>query len=71
MAHDIVFKTKAFGGCDKDEVMDFVYDVLDEVAELFPFPYLHVGGDEAPVEDWKKCARCQARMRAEGKGRTS
>ena len=50
----------------KDEVMDFVYDVLDEVAELFPFPYLHVGGDEAPVEDWKKCARCQARMRAEG-----
>lgn len=50
----------------KDEVMDFVYDVIDEVSDLFPFPYFHVGGDEAPTSDWKKCPQCQARMRAEG-----
>ena len=50
----------------KDEVLSFVYDVIDEVAELFPFPYFHVGGDEAPKNEWKKCPRCQERMKAEG-----
>mgnify|MGYP003298330335 FL=1 len=50
----------------KDEVLSFVYDVIDEVAELFPFPYFHVGGDEAPKNEWEKCPRCQERMKAEG-----
>lgn len=50
----------------KDEVMNFVYDVIDEVSELFPFPYFHVGGDEAPQNEWKNCPKCQARMKAEG-----
>lgn len=50
----------------KDEVIDFVFDVIDETAELFPFPYFHVGGDEAPTNEWKNCDKCQSRMRAEG-----
>ncbi len=50
----------------KDEVLSFVYDVIDEVAELFPFPYFHVGGDEAPTNEWKKCDKCQSRMKTEG-----
>ena len=50
----------------KDEVISFVYDVIDEVAELFPFPYFHVGGDEAPKTEWKKCPECQERMKTEG-----
>lgn len=50
----------------KDEVLDFVYDVIDETAALFPFEYFHVGGDEAPTSEWKKCDKCQSRMRAEG-----
>ncbi|MBQ7295579.1 MAG: beta-N-acetylhexosaminidase [Clostridia bacterium] len=50
----------------KDEVLEFVYDVIDEVAELFPFKYFHVGGDEAPLGEWKKCAACQQRIKIEG-----
>ena len=33
---------------------------------IFPSPYIHVGGDEAPKERWRACPRCQARMEAEG-----
>ena len=50
----------------KDEVMEFVYDVIDEVAELFPFSYFHVGGDEAPKTEWERCPRCQQKIKDEG-----
>ncbi|HLU88118.1 MAG TPA: family 20 glycosylhydrolase [Taishania sp.] len=45
--------------CTKQETIDFLKDVLDEVIELFPSTYIHIGGDEAPKEQWKKCAVCQ------------
>ncbi len=47
----------------KDKVIDFVKDVVDEVADLFPFPYFHIGGDEAPTNEWKKCPDCQKRIK--------
>lgn len=43
----------------KEEVINFVFDVIDEVCELFPAEYFHIGGDEAPKNEWKKCPRCQ------------
>lgn len=43
----------------------FLQNVLDEVIELFPSTYIHIGGDEAGKDAWKKCPRCQARMKAE------
>ncbi|MCM1544566.1 MAG: beta-N-acetylhexosaminidase [Ruminococcus sp.] len=46
----------------KDEVYQFVFDVIDEVAPLFPFKYFHIGGDEAPKDEWKKCSLCQKKM---------
>ena len=49
----------------KDKAIDFVFDVLDELSELFSFEYFHVGGDEAPTDEWKKCPACQARMKKE------
>ncbi len=49
----------------KDEVITFVKDVIGEVAELFPFEYFHVGGDEASTKEWKKCPECQKRIKAE------
>lgn len=49
-----------------DRVVKFLEDVLDEVCELFPGPYIHIGGDEAPKSEWKKCAKCQARIKALG-----
>lgn len=49
----------------KDKVIDFAVDVISELADLFPFEYFHVGGDEAPTNEWKKCPNCQERMRKE------
>ncbi|HUU98448.1 MAG TPA: family 20 glycosylhydrolase [Phycisphaerae bacterium] len=49
-----------------DKVFVFLQDVLSEVIELFPSEYIHIGGDECPKERWKECAKCQARIKAEG-----
>ena len=39
--------------------------VIDEVCELFPSKYIHIGGDECPKTRWNKCPKCQARIKAE------
>lgn len=49
-----------------DKVFAFLQDVIDEVAPLFPSEYFHIGGDECPKIRWKKCPKCQARIKAEG-----
>ena len=36
---------------------------MQEVIELFPGPYIHIGGDECPNERWKSCEKCQSWMR--------
>ena len=48
-----------------EKVFEFLEDVIDEVVELFPSQYIHIGGDEATKVYWKKCPKCQARMKAE------
>jgi hexosaminidase len=50
----------------KDSSFRFIEDVLDEVIALFPAPYIHVGGDECPKENWKRCPLCQERIKKEG-----
>jgi len=47
-----------------DSTFFFLEKVIDEVSELFPSPYFHIGGDECPKTHWKKCDRCQQRMRS-------
>ena len=49
-----------------DSVFVFLQDILDEVLELFPSEYIHIGGDECPKERWKNCPKCQARIKSEG-----
>lgn len=49
-----------------DSVITFLSDVLNEVMDLFPSEYIHIGGDEVDKSPWKSCARCQARRKAEG-----
>ena len=49
-----------------DAVFDFLKDVLAEVLDIFPSPYIHIGGDEAPKPRWKACPRCQERIKAQG-----
>ncbi|GAB3754171.1 glycoside hydrolase family 20 protein [Spirosoma pomorum] len=48
-----------------DSTFTFLKNVLDEVIQLFPSTYIHIGGDECPKTRWKTCARCQARIKAE------
>lgn len=43
----------------KPKTVSFLKDILDEVCELFPSEYIHLGGDEAPKGNWDKCPDCQ------------
>jgi hexosaminidase len=53
--------------CVGDEgTFAFLQNVLDEVLPLFPSPYVHIGGDEVPKDDWHDCASCQALMHRQG-----
>ena len=45
--------------CSKNETFDFLEEIIDEVVELFPGKYIHIGGDEAPKTNWKACGNCQ------------
>ena len=49
----------------KDDTVQFLKDVMDEIMELFPSEYIHIGGDECPKDHWKVCPDCQARIKAE------
>ncbi len=44
----------------------FLQDVLDEVMQLFPSTYIHIGGDECPKESWKRSAFCQQLIKEKG-----
>lgn len=59
------FTPNLFCGGD-EETYVFLQNVLDEVCELFPSPYIHLGGDEAPKDVWDACKVCQNRIREEG-----
>ncbi|MCL3779483.1 hypothetical protein EMN47_03680 [Prolixibacteraceae bacterium JC049] len=50
----------------KEATFKVLTDVFDEVMELFPSKYIHIGGDEAYKHGWEKCAHCQQRMKDEG-----
>ncbi|MHC2992390.1 hypothetical protein OB13_12620 [Pontibacter sp. HJ8] len=50
----------------KDSTFTFLQNVLDEVMEIFPSNYIHVGGDESPKANWRNCQLCQKRIRDEG-----
>ena len=46
-----------------EAVYTFLEDVLTEVCELFPYEYIHVGGDECPKVRWEACPKCQAKIK--------
>lgn len=49
-----------------DATFSFLEDIINEVAPLFESEYFHIGGDEAPKTEWKKCPKCQARIKELG-----
>lgn len=46
-----------------EQVYQFMEDILDEVVTLFPYSYVHIGGDECPKLKWKQCPKCQQRIK--------
>lgn len=48
-----------------EAVYSFFEDVFNEVIALFPGKFVHVGGDECPKTRWKKCPKCQEKIRSE------
>ena len=57
---------KDIGCVGGDKLLPFIKDILDEVCELFPYEYFHIGGDEVPKDKWKKCPKCQAKIKELG-----
>ena len=49
-----------------EATMLFVEDVLNEVMDIFPSPYIHIGGDECPKVRWEKCPKCQKKIKELG-----
>ncbi len=49
-----------------ERTFEFLENVLEEVVELFPCEYIHLGGDECPKTSWEKCPKCQAKIRELG-----
>ncbi|MGN0213563.1 MAG: family 20 glycosylhydrolase [Muribaculaceae bacterium] len=50
----------------KDSALEFCKNVYEEVFPLFPYEYVHIGGDEVAKENWVKCPDCQARIKEKG-----
>ena len=48
------------------KAVQFAKDVIDELTEMFPFGYIHLGGDECPVNKWRENEQCKARLAAIG-----
>lgn len=46
--------------------LDLFKDIMDEVCELFPGKYIHLGGDECVKDRWKACPKCQRKIRELG-----
>ena len=59
-----VYKTILCAG--KEETYAFVEELLEEVIPLFDSKYFHIGGDEAPKDEWKECPHCNAKMKELG-----
>jgi len=47
----------------KEETLAFLSDILDEVCDLFPGKYIHIGGDEAPKTQWNASPQARQVMR--------
>ncbi|MDN5202248.1 beta-N-acetylhexosaminidase [Fulvivirgaceae bacterium BMA10] len=42
-----------------EDVYSFYDAIIGELASVFPYPKIHIGGDEAPTDHWEKCSQCQ------------
>lgn len=59
-----IFKDIVCAGSEKS--YETLFEILDEICDIFPDEYIHIGGDEAPKIQWKGCPECQKRIADEG-----
>ena len=59
-----MYKTILCAG--KESVYPFLYSLLDEMCALFDSPFIHLGGDEAPRDEWEQCEHCKEALRKNG-----
>ncbi len=50
----------------RDTTIQFLETIFDELIDLFPSPWIHLGADECPLEGWSRCPHCQERRRSLG-----
>ena len=55
-----IFKNILCAGSEK--TYDYLYKIIDEMCEIFPGEYFHIGGDEVPKEQWMHCSACKSLM---------
>ncbi|MDO4285995.1 MAG: beta-N-acetylhexosaminidase [Eubacteriales bacterium] len=67
------FKVETRGGifenlvcAGREETFTFLTNILDEIMELFPYPVVHIGGDEACKSHWRACPDCQKKIKELG-----
>ena len=65
------YDTRSAFCASREENYALLADILGEVCELFPSEYIHIGGDEVEMSQWKRCPDCQALMRDNGMNNTS
>ena len=67
------YQVSNYGGISQDvlcagneKTYKFIEDVLTEVIDLFPYKYIHLGGDECPKDRWHSCPKCQEKIKELG-----
>lgn len=67
------YKVSSYGGISQDvlcagneKTYEFIEDVLTEVIDIFPYKYVHIGGDECPKDRWHSCPKCQNKIKELG-----
>jgi hexosaminidase len=59
-----IFKTILCAG--KEQTYSFLFELLDDICDLFDSPFIHLGGDEAPKDEWEHCEHCVAAVKKHG-----
>ena len=49
----------------KEESLEALQKILAEIAEMFPYEMIHIGGDEACKQKWSACKYCQKKIKEE------
>lgn len=56
------YDTRSAFCASKEENYALLADILGEICQLFPSEYIHIGGDEVDMSQWRKCPDCKALM---------